>query len=94
MDSIQFSVIYAGAAIIKDEKYQLGIFVFDIITGANRINVTLKEDDGVVYSVVDSSSNKVVLKADKNGAVQTLELSGGRLETVSTNSINIFVNYV
>lgn len=64
------------------------------MTGANRINVTLKEDDGVVYSVVDSSSSKVVLQADKNGAVQTLELSGGRLETVSSNSINIFVNYV
>lgn len=94
INSIQFKIEYVGTAVINEQKYQLGIFAFDAVAIGDRVNVTLKGADDVTYSVVDSSSSKLVLQAVKNAAVQTLKLSGNRVETVSINSINLFVNFV
>lgn len=93
-NSIRFVVQYVGAAVIKERKYQLGIIHFDIVAVGDRVNVTLDYPEDAAYSVMETTSNKIVIKVEKNGDIQTLQLKGDRIDAVGLNSINIFVDLV
>lgn len=91
-NSVSFVVQYVGSAVIKKWQYQLGIFDFNIVDNTDKINVSLDEAGNVIYSVVDTTPSKIVMQAEKDGIIQTLELSGGRVTAVRLNSFDIFVN--
>ncbi len=71
----------------------MGIFKFDILENGDRVNVTLHNAEDVTYSIMETTSSKIVIQAEKNRDIQTLELMGDRVEAVALNSINIFVNF-
>lgn len=54
--------------------------------------MTLQDAEDVIYSIVDTSLNEVVVQAEKNGVIQTLHLQGERVDVVASNSVNIFGN--
>lgn len=88
----QFVVQYVGTAAIRERKYQLGIFNFHIVDNAEKVNVTLDEAHDIMYSIVDTTASKIVIQAEKNGVMETLELKGGQVLAVGLNSFTIFVN--
>jgi len=91
-NSIQFVIEYVGATVIKATEYKLGIIEFRIVEDIHNFKVTLTLQDvvDIVYSIVDTQPSKIIIQAEKNGIIQTLELKGERVDALSLNSLNIF----